>query len=397
MARLPSLFRPLVLVLVVLCAVVALSVAGSSAEAGTIPQAQATVSIIAPTVASPAEEAAEADSLTCSDSYALKDVYTYNRTQACIPFVYAIVWKVKGVEVGKTTIYWLSAYQLNYKGRDFTVPVKIVKVTVTGFYRPLSEEFSSSCASPCKATTHWPQGSVLATGLDGSVSVHDSIGTGDKHTTKLSYVAIVTPAGYGPIPFRWSSPVSFRCDDMLAFQGAGCVFASYIPTLTLSRGAFGAAADMISWAQKHLDGAWGLEGRGDPLRRLANSEKSDQNRAVICGRAWKSMGSKIGGDFGDTDSCDEFPFAATYESGGSSVSSGAECAQVVAVETGKAGQTEPERWNTVEPLGSHSADAACVRGHTPLTENTDVGNAYRVFIGPQRLLDEDQFWVSVTA
>lgn len=342
------------------------------------------------------EEAAGSSLLPCGDSYFTNYHYSYNRTQACMPYVYAIVWLLKGVEVGKTTMDWLSSYQLNYKSRDFTVSLKLVDVDVTGYYKPLSEVFSASCQGTCKATVDWPQGSILSTGLSGSVSVHDSVGANARNTTPLDFKAVVTPEGFGPSTFTWPSWTPFRCDDELAFQGAGCVFPAYVPTLTLSRGTYGAAAGMIQWAQQHLSGAWGLQGKNKPLTRLADATTSDNNRTIICRRAWKSMGTRIGGDFGDHDSCDEYPFAATYQSGASKVKNGSQCAQVKAVETGTRGETEAQRWNTVEPIGAYSSSAACVRGHIPATLNSDVGNAYRVFIGPQRLLNSDKFWVAVT-
>jgi hypothetical protein len=98
------------------------------------------------------------------------------------------------------------------------------------------------------------------------------------------------------------------------------------------------------------------------------------------------------------DSCDEFPFAATYQSGAlNGATSGSQCAQVEAVKTSSTG-TIAHIWNAVKPIGTHSSSAKCVRGHIPLSLNEDLGtSSYLTFIRAQRLLNKDRFWLTVTS
>ena len=106
----------------------------------------------------------------------------------------------------------------------------------------------------------------------------------------------------------------------------------------------------------------------------------------------------------ETDSCDEYPFAATYESGAMQtgfdgqpkpfVTTGADCWQGTAVQSGSSG-VEAADWN-VMLLDSMTTTTQCIRAHIPLTLNTSLGGAYGNFVQKQRLLDKDAFWVFVT-
>ena len=188
-----------------------------------------------------------------------------------------------------------------------------------------------------------------------------------------------------------------RCDTM-ATSTDGCVNEDFTPTLSLPVTQYGASAAMIQWAQDNLSGAWGLQSSGQPLYRLANDSDARANRRVICNtRNFVNFGPFIGGDYGDRDSCDEYPFAGTYESGAlNGVTNGRQCAQVIAVEGNPGAKTEALAWNDVAVIGSFSASAACVRGHIPLKLNSGVGGAYGNLVQSQRLIDSDPFWVSVS-
>lgn len=110
--------------------------------------------------------------------------------------------------------------------------------------------------------------------------------------------------------------------------------------------------------------------------------------------------------YGDTDSCDEFPFASTYESGAMQkdvngnpkpyVTTGANCVQLTADHTATTGNNEPEDWYTDSELTTPTGTEPCVRAHNPNFLNGDVGSAYRSLIGTDRLIDKDPFWVAVT-
>jgi hypothetical protein len=88
------------------------------------------------------------------------------------------------------------------------------------------------------------------------------------------------------------------------------------------------------------------------------------------------------------DSCDEFPFAGTYEGG----TDGGLCAEIVP-------QYEDGAWYIYQADDSRpvTGDEPCVRGHVPNTVNKAAGGKYGSFVQTQRLIDTEKFTVSVTA
>jgi hypothetical protein len=256
-----------------------------------------------------------------------------------------------------------------------------------------------ACGSTCRVTYHWPQGAPLAVGTTGSLDYTDKARAAAVNTFKTDYQLTLVAPEFTPVPFTWQLAVSIRCDNNMAgIAGAGCVFPSFTPTLKVSRTQYGASAAMIAWAQANLSGHWGMKGKGKPLTRLADKTIRNSNRQVICGRSWKPFPPWTSGSTSVKDSCDEFPFAATYQSGAlNGATSGSQCAQVEAVKTSSTG-TIAHIWNAVKPIGTHSSSAKCVRGHIPLSLNEDLGtSSYLSFIRAQRLLNKDRFWLTVTS
>jgi hypothetical protein len=192
----------------------------------------------------------------------------------------------------------------------------------------------------------------------------------------------------------------------------GCIDNKNVPTLMLPHDTYGASADMIQWAQDTLTGV-AMGQPGNPLHRLGDQTAPGNNRSVICDDSFTPDSAMTAAltpystpSRPETDSCDEFPFAATYESGamttgadGSAkphVTTGADCAQVTAQHTGTSGDDEPGDWNTITEIGTPAGSEPCVRGHVPLRLNTGVGGAYGRFSRNNRLLDKDPFYVQVT-
>jgi hypothetical protein len=256
-----------------------------------------------------------------------------------------------------------------------------------------------TCGNTCKVYYHWPQGAPLADGTTGTLNYTDSVAKGGANTFKTFYELTLVAPNYTPVQFKWKLPVSIRCDNNLpGITGPGCVFPSFTPTFTVSRAQWGSSAAMVAWAQTNLSAHWGLRGTGKPLTRLTSSKAIDSNRKIICETDWKAFSPWVSGSITDKDSCDEFPFASTYQSGAmNGVTTGKECAQVEAVKTSSTG-TIAHIWNAVKPIGTFSKNARCVRGHIPITLNTGLGRvSYRNFIKAVRLLNKDPFWINVTS
>lgn len=185
--------------------------------------------------------------------------------------------------------------------------------------------------------------------------------------------------------------------------GPGCVDQNNIPTLFLSLATYGASAALVQWAQANELSAWGLQGVGQPLTRLASKATQMTNRTTICGASVFTPDPALNtalAPYNDQDSCDEFPFAATYQSGAQTgVTSGTACAQLTAVQTGTSNNpaNEAADWAAVTPIGTPALTEKCVRGHIPLSLNKQVGGAYGRFVRTNRLLNRGAFWVAVTA
>jgi hypothetical protein len=278
--------------------------------------------------------------------------------------------------------------------------------------------------NPCKVTQnlgpkdtkliHLSPGSTLQDGWTEKDTGRAVSADGEVDAQKNLGIKLLGPPGPHIPPWKFTDAyLTGRCDSVVVSgtppnqSRTGCVNQDFIPTLSLPLPRYGASAAMIKWAQENLSGHWGLRGEGQPLHRLISSAQSTNYR-IICRTDWKASEAlnKALMPYKDKDSCDEFPFKSTYESGAMKtgvngkpkpyVTTGANCAQVTAVQTGKTGN-EPEDWPKVSPIGTSSGTEPCVRGHIPLKLNSGVGGAYISFCNSNRIVDKDAFWVSVTS
>ena len=283
----------------------------------------------------------------------------------------------------------------------------VVSTVARGRTAPVLATLKASCDHPCRAVAHFH--GIIRRGLAGRVDYTDQMRMREVNKTPTHYELLAVAPPFAPLnTARWDSPLKYRCDNALTgIAGPGCVFPEFTPTFTVSRREFGAAAAMIQFAQVNMTAHWGVRGH-EPLRRLAGNAAIEANRHVICETDFPRFPPWVAnhGMLKVKDSCDEFPFAATHESGAmNGVSKGADCAQVQAVKTSDTG-SEARIWNAVRPIGKFSRAAKCVRGHIPITLNVALGrNAYKAFIGKERLLDipasprgpnGDPFWIAVT-
>lgn len=101
----------------------------------------------------------------------------------------------------------------------------------------------------------------------------------------------------------------------------------------------------------------------------------------------------------DRDTCDEFPFAGTYENPANNggITDGAQCVQVTAIQIDKpTGTNEAADWPSTVTLGTPTGQETCVRGHIPGKLNSSVGGSYGNLVRSNRLDDNDPFWMVVT-
>lgn len=259
-----------------------------------------------------------------------------------------------GTPVGVVYFTITQSLQLHVIGRDFTESIDLTGVRVVGNASGVRVGISVSCGSPCSASTRFPQESVLRSGLQGSVLYHDS--TTKIHYTASRYVFSFLKPGFTPGGFTYKS-LGYRCDDMLrgprgGGQSAGCVFPSFTPVLTAMAGLPDIAAN-IRRIQTRGPGHYGRYGSGHPLHRLMNAARQNANRNAVSSRRVVGPPPRAG------VSCDEYPFASTYEGGTS--------------------------------LSASNRGTAWV----PSAEQNSQGGRASAFYNAERLLDDDAFWVAV--
>jgi hypothetical protein len=162
---------------------------------------------------------------------------------------------------------------------------------------------------------------------------------------------------------------------------AGLTVTAHAHPLAAIRDAITAGVDgamTVLFAQVYLPDAWGYT---KPLHREANDGKAAANRAAICDSTWVPDPTVA------TDSCDEYAFAATKESGGNVGLRGSDCADV------KIAKDASGKW--VPTAYKYTGTERCVRAHVPTSENTAVGGELGRFTVANRLLDNDAYTVNV--
>jgi hypothetical protein len=294
----------------------------------------------------------------------------YDRTHECwlqaITFVFD---NSKGKQVGSTVITLFQYITFRGNALSWSEEDVVTSVKPTGITAPISAELDVSCgASPCTANPSFNP-SPIKVGSRGSVSYTDRLSGG--RYEKIFNLYILEWSAPGVTVHSdpgWSTPWIYRCDNGVAAPGEGCVTA-YTPTLGLSIRQAGASAALFRWAQGHMDEHWGLKGKGKPLTRASQSTAAG-NRGRVCDSTFRNSGTVIvHGAENDKDSCDEFPFAATNQSGASQLNAkgekGTACAQLQSVRTANSG-TEAEQWGNVKVVGNPNYSAPCVRGARPL-------------------------------
>jgi hypothetical protein len=327
----------------------------------------------------------------------------YDRTHECWLESLTFTFYKDKVPVGDTVVALFQYVTLRGTGLAWSEEDVVTAVDSTGETAPISGTLSVSCGGgPCLAAASFAPAPITI-GSNGSVAYGDRLAVGEYVTDMFNtYTLDYEAPPYIPVSDNassaWSSPWPYRCDNGVAVaKSAGCVVPAAVPTLTLSIKQAGASAAMFRWAQQHMSAHWGLKGKGAELTRASGT--ADANERVIC-RGFKKQGTVIvKGGKNDKDSCDEFPFASTGQSGAPQLvkehKTGAACVQLQAVRTANSG-SEAAQWGNVKVIGTPDYGAVCVRGHIPLRLNSSTGGSYGTFIEDQRLFAGDGFWVAVT-
>lgn len=313
------------------------------------------------------------------------------RTRICITDgVFALVEIAGGAQVGKTTWDYTQVITMSAKSLPWTETDTATLASTSGdtILAVNSLGWTVNCSGGCSPASalFWPvTPMVIGDTLSGTATFSGTPASGDVASLKATPAVIMCSTAGNPVclsPFNLASR-NVRCDNGVAVSNtSGCINPAYTPNLSVSQASFGAAAQMISFGQTSSQ-------IGSPLHALTNPIAQEDNRNTICN---STFGPGTTGVI--NDSCDEYAFAATYESGAlHGVNNGASCAQVTAVRTSTTGSVA-QQWGAIRVISL--GDGKCVRGHIPLSLNTGVGGALGNFTIANRLIDKDPYTVSVT-
>ncbi len=231
---------------------------------------------------------------------------TYNRTQLCWR-VAATVAVVQGsTRVGTVTLDLTHDIELNPRGRAFAERVTISEVRATGSAVGMTMTLLASCAKPCSAADHFPQGKVVTNGLTGVIDYSDAVAAGQADSARTAYQLSFVKPGAQPIGLSYQAPLGYRCDDALPGVPAGCVFPAYTPYLSTLTTLPDVATD--AYVAQTGPGHYGRPGSGHPLHRSTSAAAQAANYAAICGRP-------VVGPSPHGQACDEYPFRSTREGG----------------------------------------------------------------------------------
>ncbi|WP_437093381.1 hypothetical protein [Streptomyces sp. enrichment culture] len=345
---------------------------------------------------------------------------TYNRTDACIHDDLFVTHFENNVPDGQAQFDYRNEIDTDVNSDTFTQRTTIKLTGMTGAMNKVDLDLGYECRGYCTVVSSTWSGS--STWLKGDT--HTSI-----VTTKIKW----SPAGQesGLIVPYWTfggstngdaianpmtvekTGLDVRCDVEVKTT-PGCVFSWYKPTYAINHKKFPAAAAHIWLVQNKLPGGFGLKGKR-PLTFLSadvlvpsppDSTKTleDHNRGTICPTGWArttnpqpTMSFELGAS--DVPSCDEFPFARSWESaaipkswGGknlSTVTSGDGCLNTVAVKDANG------LWRLAPDANSPVPDwnEPCGRSSMSNNQNTQSMSLFPTFRRDNRVIEGDQYWV----
>lgn len=215
------------------------------------------------------------------------------------------------------------------------------------------------CAN-CVATAVPPEGWVpleLNKPLRGYWNV-SGYSAEPNYTAQRLDLSFYVPGNVDVLTVSMAQPNNIRCDDVAYISAGtygGCVFPDMAGWFVLSLSDTGAAVSTrhIYDAQANLPDHWAAYYSnllGPPIYRMYDPATTQLNRDTSCADFVKQN---------TDDSCDEYPFAATYQG--------------------------------AYLVGRDRTSVA----HVPLNDNKYGGSLYSAFLTTQRMLDGDPFWITV--
>ncbi|MFF9173459.1 hypothetical protein [Streptomyces sp. NPDC014793] len=348
-----------------------------------------------------------------------------NRTEGCIKGRFGFVKSVNGEVTGTATFEFQAEMKLysDEIGWNTAFKFRIVDASGEAATEPIYLTVDDSCSLDCKK--NGPR--------SDSGNLWWEYGLGDHHVYSMSQIWNWGESRPSDLAFlKWSmrgeiggvmssndtdvtsgAEAQIRCDSTVPQAYPGCVFDRYKPTYVMNSKKFPAAAAHAWLVQNKLPGHFGSKTLGTPLTYLGSNvmsasdptkKQSTANREVICPTSWpRNQDVTLSPELNEGDppkddrpSCDEFAFAASYDSAGMAngynpVASGDECLQTYAKKGGDG------VWHLLSdpryPLPEWNEK--CGRATISNNQNTQSMRPFGQFIVRNRLTDKDQYWLDL--
>ncbi|MET7382966.1 hypothetical protein ABZT08_29905 [Streptomyces sp. NPDC005526] len=269
--------------------------------------AQLRVSITSPKhqATAPAGPSARAAAASCTINR-----ITINRFSECewVTVHVDVVKVVNGRPVLEGTAAFSVKHQMTLKANsaNWSEKFTVSKARTTGKGKGVHVNVSAKSGGGTKATVHFPQGHTLDSAASGTVSNTTGAIARKKINpkAKTAYGYTFTKPGYNPGSVSYAS-ATYRCDNYYGTTGCAITEApTAINLITLPR-----ISEGIRKLRSH-GGHYGDPNGGKPLHWMINATQQKKNRQAVCSVPVPTDMRRAG-----RTSCDEYPFASTYEGG----------------------------------------------------------------------------------
>ncbi|MEU3036528.1 NucA/NucB deoxyribonuclease domain-containing protein [Streptomyces griseoaurantiacus] len=260
-------------------------------------------------------------------------------------------------------------------------------LTVTEITGPSPEwavTWTAKCTSGCTATTPrpWAAARPMTKGqtVTGTVTYSDvPAPDGLDRTRPGAFVDAVPPNSTVIDSAQWSLAHDIRCDSYVERKNPGCAVPDVTPHVEFSKAEQQAAAESYLWARNNL-----TSHPGETSFMYSNNGKANRKRTCEEQSSVPFVPIPAVVD----DSCDEYPFASTYQGG----TDGGLCAEIVP-------QLENGTWKFYQADDSRPVtfNEPCIRSHVPSRQNKSAGGVLGNVVKNQRIIDTDKFTIGFVA
>ncbi|MDQ8705448.1 hypothetical protein RCO28_23550 [Streptomyces sp. LHD-70] len=342
----------------------------------------------------PETEAGTAEQITTRAGVACRanpGRWWYTRFDACgrTTLTYTVIDLRTKRPTGRAAFTATQQIKLSHETGRVSTSNTLQLTSARGTAKGLTAAWGTSCSGgACRADSAWPGPRPMRPGRVQSGTT-DHAWTAGVPVQSFRMKSTITIRGTAQVliaPAWFGTPMKIRCDKTFNLKASpdgksrGCVFPAAAPVLELPLTHEGHAN--VAWSMNNLKGHWGWQGRGKPLVRQANKSTQRTNRRMICRDGTWKKDRRV-----TSDSCDEFPFAATRQSGGESGLKGKDCAEI-----------RPENKNgkwVIHYVRNVTPSSRCTIGHVPSTYNVSVGGTLSRFYQDRRVIDGEKYWISV--